>query len=127
MLLAMFFFTIGTAACAVAPSMDALLVARAVAGIGGGGILLSGSIILTDLVSIRQRGAYQGITSIIFGTGAGLGGPIGGLLNDRFNWRFCFYLQVPLLLLAGACIMTFIKIPAPSSEQTLRQKLVSVC
>lgn len=65
MLTAVTFFTLGNLGCALAPTMDTLLFARAFAGIGGGGVLLCGSIILTDLVSIRQRGVYQGLTNIL--------------------------------------------------------------
>ena len=75
LLVALSFFTIGTCLCAVAKSMNALLVARFVAGIGGGGLLSTSSICMTDLVPLRQRGLWQGITNILFGSASALGGP----------------------------------------------------
>ncbi len=65
MLTALFFFTLGTAGCAWAPSIDALLAARAIAGMGAGGILTCASIIMTDLVTLRQRGLFQGLGNIV--------------------------------------------------------------
>ncbi|EGO27465.1 hypothetical protein SERLADRAFT_367015 [Serpula lacrymans var. lacrymans S7.9] len=79
MLLALSLFGSGTIACGLASSMEILIIARAVAGMGGGG---------------KQRGLYQGMTNILFGLGAGLGGPLGGWMNDTFGWRAAFLLQV---------------------------------
>ena len=64
-LTALFFFTVGTLACSLAPSMNALLAARALAGCGAGGILTTSSIIMTDMVSLRQRGLFQGLGNIV--------------------------------------------------------------
>lgn len=61
-----------------------------------------------------------------FGAGAGLGGPVGGIIADAVGWRIAFLGQIPLLLLASFCILTFIKIPTPASEQSLRQKLARI-
>lgn len=71
-LVAMAFFTFGTALCAVAPSMYWLIAARLIAGMGGGGIQTMSTIIMTDLVSLRRRGTFQGYTNILFGLGGAL-------------------------------------------------------
>ncbi|TKY87379.1 hypothetical protein EX895_004056 [Sporisorium graminicola] len=123
LLVALSFFTVGTCLCAVARSMNALLVARFVAGIGGGGLLTTSSICMTDLVPLRQRGVWQGITNILFGSAAALGGPLGGFINDTFGWRTAFGFQVPFLLLGAVCIATFVDIPLPSSGQSWQRKL----
>lgn len=66
--------------------MGALIAARAVAGMGGGGIMTVGSIVLSDICSLRSRGMYQGLLNVVFGAGSGLGGPLGGFLGDRYGW-----------------------------------------
>ncbi|KAG6833743.1 hypothetical protein H0H87_001175 [Tephrocybe sp. NHM501043] len=71
MLTALTLFGSGTIFCGFASSMRALIAARAVAGMGGGG---------------KQRGLYQGMANILYGLGAGVGGPLGGWVNDMFGW-----------------------------------------
>ena len=126
LLTALSFLTLGTCLCAVAESMDALLVARFVAGIGGGGLLTTSSICMTDLVPLRQRGLWQGITNVLFGSASALGGPLGGFINDAFGWRTAFGFQVPFLLVGAACIAAFVDIPLPSSDQTWQKKLARI-
>lgn len=90
MLLALFFFTLGTLLCGLSSSMEMLLFSRALAGVGGGGLATCTTTIMSDIIPLRSRGLYQGLTNIIFGLGGGLGGPIGGLLNDTWGWRNAF-------------------------------------
>ncbi|ORY31766.1 major facilitator superfamily domain-containing protein [Naematelia encephala] len=104
MLIALGFFTLGNVMCAVAPSMHFLVAARAIAGIGGGGLTSVGSTIMSDLVPITHRGIFQGYANIAFGFGAGLGPPLGGLMSDGLGWRWAFFLQIPLLLLSAVLI-----------------------
>jgi MFS family permease len=86
MLTALSFFGIGTVFCGLAPSMQSLIAARAIAGVGGGGLASVSSIIFSDLVSLQYRGLFQGYANIAFGLGAGLGGPVGGWIADTFGW-----------------------------------------
>lgn len=96
-LVALGFFTLGTALCAMAPSMLALIGARFVAGIGGAGLTAVGSILLSDLVDLRHRGLYQGLANMVFALGGSLGGPVGGWAADQFGWRVAFGAQVPMV------------------------------
>ncbi|KAG6832960.1 hypothetical protein H0H92_004844 [Tricholoma furcatifolium] len=100
----------GTLCCGFAPSMPALIAARAVAGMGGGG---------------KQRGLYQGIANILYGLGAGLGGPVGGWVNDMFGWRAAFYMQAPPLVFGIIVVATKVNIPLPLTvrQQSLSDKL----
>nr|XP_019013607.1 multidrug resistance protein fnx1 [Kwoniella pini CBS 10737]OCF52388.1 multidrug resistance protein fnx1 [Kwoniella pini CBS 10737] len=111
----MFFFTIGTFLCGFSPSIWSLIISRGIAGIGGGGVQSVSVILMTDLVDLRHRGIYQGYVNILFGTGAALGGPVGGWISDHFGWRVAFTAQVPLLLITAGCIYTFVNFPQASS------------
>ncbi|KAF7331947.1 Multidrug resistance protein fnx1 [Mycena kentingensis (nom. inval.)] len=125
MLLALFFFSSGTIACGFVPSMSSLIAARAIAGMGGGGVMTVSTIVTTDLIPLRKRGLYQGMANILYGLGAGLGGPLGGWINDRFGWRAAFYLQGPFLILSASLCAWKINIRLPPSveELSLRQSL----
>ncbi|KAL1406811.1 hypothetical protein Q8F55_006220 [Vanrija albida] len=108
LLVALGSFTLGTAVCAVAPSMGALIAARVLAGVGGGGLTSVGSILISDLVDLRHRGLYQGYANVLFGLGASLGGPVGGWCADTFGWRVAFSAQLPLLVASVLAIIAFV-------------------
>ncbi|GAA5846704.1 hypothetical protein JCM3766R1_002886 [Sporobolomyces carnicolor] len=101
---ALFLFTTGTALCGFAPSMEVLLVARLIAGMGGGGLMSVSSIVASDLIPLKQRALFQGLANLWFGAGSGLGGPLGGFISDRLGWRTAFIGQLPLLVLAFALV-----------------------
>ncbi|OSC99177.1 MFS general substrate transporter [Trametes coccinea BRFM310] len=125
MLLALSFFGLGTLFCGLAPSMDALIAARALAGMGGGGVMTVSSVAVTDLIPLRQRGLYQGMTNILFGLGAGLGGPLGGWMNDYLGWRSAFLLQMPILVFSFVLVAlkVSIRLPDEVQNQSVRAKL----
>ncbi|EJT97595.1 vacuolar amino acid permease [Dacryopinax primogenitus] len=122
-LLALTLFGIGTVLCGIAPSMRFLIIARAVAGMGGGGIMTVSSIVVTDLIPLKHRGLYQGCANILFGAGAGLGGPLGGFLNDRLGWRWAFLIQIPFLVLSYVIVLFKVTIHLPSQAQSLSEKI----
>lgn len=121
MLLALSLFGTGTILCGVAPSMNALIAARAIAGMGGGGVMTVASITVTDLIPLKQRGLYQGMANILYGLGAGLGGPLGGWVSDVFGWRSAFYMQAPVLLFSIVLVAT--KVNIQLSDEVQNQKL----
>ncbi|EGG05049.1 uncharacterized protein MELLADRAFT_37062, partial [Melampsora larici-populina 98AG31] len=98
--IALTLFTIGTIACGLSTSMNSFILARFVAGMGGGGVMTTSSIIASDLVPLNRRGVVQGLANICFGAGAALGAPLGGWLADGLGWRYAFIVQVPVLVLA---------------------------
>lgn len=108
-------FLIGTIGCCLAPNLWSLVAARGIAGLGGGGLNVLGVVILSDLIPVRQRGIYQGIMNLVFGSGSALGAPLGGLLSDAFGWRFAFWVQVPVILLSLLMVKTFVNVEAPKS------------
>jgi EmrB/QacA subfamily drug resistance transporter len=92
-------FLAGSALCAVANSMGALAAARAVQGLGGGGLLSIALAVIADLVPARKRPAYQGLFGAVFGLAGVLGPLIGGLVVDHASWRWLFVVNLPLGLI----------------------------
>lgn len=68
--------------------MRQLIAARAFAGIGGGGMATVVSILMSDIIPLRNRGTWQGYVNIIYATGAAAGAPMGGIFADTIGWRW---------------------------------------
>ncbi|KAH6723161.1 major facilitator superfamily transporter [Leptodontidium sp. MPI-SDFR-AT-0119] len=96
-------FLLATIWCALAQSMTSFILARALCGLGAGGMMSMGAIITSDLVPIEIRGAYQSYINIVYGAGSALGAALGGAIADSLGWRWEFGVQVPLLAV-GLCI-----------------------
>jgi len=100
MLTAIGLFIAGSVACALSPSMGALIFARALQGAGGGGLMALAQTIIADVVSPRERGRYQGYIAAVFATSS-VGGPVlGGFLTEHFDWSLIFWINVPVGLIA---------------------------
>ena len=96
LLVAVAIFIVGSVACALAPTMWALIAARALQGIGGGGILPIAQTIIADLVSPRERPRYQSYTAIMFMVASVIGPVLGGVLTDRVHWSLIFWINLPM-------------------------------
>ncbi|KAI9492104.1 major facilitator superfamily domain-containing protein [Zychaea mexicana] len=94
------FFFIGSAACGASQNILQLSIARAIAGLGGGGLMCMASVVIHDLVPMRQRGKYQSYVNMTQTIGGAVGAPLGGWINDTVGWRTCFYLNLPPCLFA---------------------------
>src|SRR5450631_117621 len=100
MLIAIVVFIAGSLICALAPSMIALVLGRALQGAGGGGLMVLAQTIIADIVSPRERGRYQGYIGAVFATSS-IGGPVlGGFLTEHLDWSLIFWINLPLGLSA---------------------------
>lgn len=97
-------FVAGSIACAAAPNMTALIFARGLQGLGGGGLMSLSQTIIADIVSPKERGRYQGYIGAVFAS-ASIGGPVlGGFLTEHLHWSLIFWINLPLGF--AALIMT---------------------
>lgn len=95
-----------------------IIAGRVVAGIGGGGLTTISTFITSDLVPLRKRGVWQGVGNICYGTGMGLGGIFGGMINDTLGWRWAFLVQVPVIILSGILVTFTVKIPVKETDRS---------
>ncbi|KZT20120.1 MFS general substrate transporter, partial [Neolentinus lepideus HHB14362 ss-1] len=126
LLMAYTLFGLGCLLCGVANDMNCLIAARALTGIGGGGILTVGSIIVSDMVPLRSRGTWQGVLNVIFATGQVTGAPLGGALADGIGWRWVFLVQVPLTLAAFLSVSFALRLPVKTSQVSFYSRLKRV-
>ena len=111
LLLALGLFVVGSAMCGLAQSMPQLLAARAVQGCGGGGIGVLSMAIMGDLIPPRQLGRWLGYQGAVF-AGAAIAGPlIGGLFVDHLSWRWAFFVNLPVALVAYAILVPRLHLP----------------
>ncbi len=111
-------FVLGSILSGVATSMGQLIAFRAVQGIGAGGLIVLAMALIADVVSPRQRGRYQGYFGAVFGVSSVAGPLLGGFLTDHLSWRWVFYVNVPLGILA--LFVTSAVLPAAGRRRKVR-------
>jgi EmrB/QacA subfamily drug resistance transporter len=98
---ALVIYSIGSLAAAVAPNMGSLIAARAVQGLGVGGLTALVQVVIASIVSPRERGRYSGYIGAVFALATVSGPLIGGVIVDSsFGWRGCFFVGLPIAVLA---------------------------
>jgi EmrB/QacA subfamily drug resistance transporter len=93
-------FLIGSALCGLSQNLDELIAFRALQGLGGGGLMVSAQAAIGDVVPPRERGRYTGLFGAVFGLASVAGPLLGGFLTGHLSWRWIFYVNLPLGVLA---------------------------
>jgi MFS family permease len=96
-----------------------LIACRVLQGLGVGGLTALVQIILSDLVSPRERGRYSGYLGAVFGVGTVAGPLLGGVITDAFGWRWCFYVGVPFAIAAFVVLQRTLHLPRRRREVSI--------
>ena len=104
-------FVGGSVIAGMSTSMEMLVVCRGVQGLGGGILIPVATAAIADLYAPNVRARMQGMLAMIFGVGSGVGPIIGGFITENIDWRWCFYINVPIAIVAF--IFTIRKFPSP--------------
>ncbi|MFC9943373.1 MDR family MFS transporter [Streptomyces pratensis] len=112
-------FLIGSALCGVAQNMPQLIGFRALQGLGGGGLMVLSMAIVGDIVTPRERGKYQGLFGAVFGATSVLGPLLGGFFTEHLSWRWVFYINLPIGVVALLVIAAALHIPVRRTKHTI--------
>ena len=93
-------FTIGSFFSGYADGMGSLIAFRAVQGLGAGGLMVTATALIADVIPLRERGRYQGALGAVFGVTTVAGPLLGGLFTDHLSWRWAFYVNIPIAIIA---------------------------
>ncbi|KAK4144422.1 major facilitator superfamily-domain-containing protein [Dichotomopilus funicola] len=124
MLIAVGVFWVGSLLSAVSVNMGMLIVARAIQGIGGGGIVILVNICISDLFSMRKRGVFFGVMGMVWAVASAVGPVLGGVFTTKVTWRWCFYINLPISGVGMAILAFVLKLHNPRTP--MREGLKAV-
>ncbi|KAH9850502.1 MFS general substrate transporter [Lenzites betulinus] len=114
-------FAVGSGVAGGAGSMSMLIIGRTIQGLGGGGVQSLSAIVLADMVTLQERGLYAGLFGLVWCIASVSGPLIGGGLASAGQWRWLFYLNLPICGIAMVCVMYFLRLPTPPGS--LKEKI----
>ncbi|KFX94247.1 hypothetical protein O988_06403 [Pseudogymnoascus sp. VKM F-3808] len=117
-------FLFGSILCATAQNMDWLIAARVVQGFGGGGCLTLTTIIISDMTTLRERPMFLAFSAFSWALGTNVGVPVGGAIGQYTSWRWIFWINIPLCVLALAGILYALQLHQDVSS--LKSKLARI-
>jgi EmrB/QacA subfamily drug resistance transporter len=112
-------FIVGSALCGLAWNMPSLIAFRAVQGLGAGAVLPVSLTLIGDLFPLRERARIQGVFSAVWGVSSVVGPLIGGAIVQWFNWRWVFFINVPIGILASALFYIYLREPRIHTRQRI--------
>lgn len=117
LLSAIVLFLIGSVLGGIADSMELLIAARAVQGIGGGGLMILSQAAIADVIPARERGKYMGIMGATFAVSSVAGPLLGGWFTEGPGWRWAFWINLPLGVLSIVATMLFLRKPVRALQE----------
>lgn len=123
---ALFIFTAGSIICGASQSLLMLISGRALQGLGGGGLHSLTYIIIADLVPLEIRGKYQAIFGSVYIFSSIIGPLLGGWLTDAINWRWNFWINIPLGAIVLIIFAFTLRLPTPAGSIKSKLKKVDV-
>jgi EmrB/QacA subfamily drug resistance transporter len=117
-------FLVGSIICAVSVSAAMLVGGRAVQGLGGGGVVVLVHVCVSDLFSIRDRSFYMGTVGAVWALASALGPVLGGVFAEQLNWKWCFYINIPIV--AFSCVVLFFTLHLHNPRTPFWEGLVSM-
>jgi EmrB/QacA subfamily drug resistance transporter len=112
-------FLVGSALCGISQTMNELVIARALQGIGAGGLMSLVLAIVGDIISPRERGKYMGYFLGVFAVSSVAGPLLGGFLTDSLSWRWVFFVNLPIGVLALAAVASRLHLPVYRQEHKI--------
>ena len=116
---AIIIFLVGSALCGLSQNLPQLIAFRAIQGIGGGGLMAVALSIIGDIIPPRERGRYQGYFGAVFGVSSVAGPLLGGWFTDGPGWRWIFYINLPVGIVALIITSIALKLPATRREHRI--------
>lgn len=108
---AIVFFLIGSTLGALAQSMNMMILARGIQGLGAGGLMVGAQAIIADVIPARERGRYMGIMGGVFGLSSVLGPLLGGFFTDGPGWRWALWFNIPLGIITLLMVIFILHVP----------------
>ena len=107
------FFTFASAMCGFAGSFGSLVFWRIMQGVGGGGLISTSQAILRETYPLAEQGTAQGAFAMGVIVGPALGPVIGGIITDNLTWRWAFFINIPVGIIAAVAVYMVLRNPAP--------------
>ncbi|TPX22282.1 hypothetical protein DIZ76_014150 [Coccidioides immitis] len=115
-LIALFIFELGSLVCGVAPTSTALIIGRAIAGLGSAGLFTGALVTIAHTVSLDKRPMFFGLIGGVYGVASVAGPLMGGAFTDHLTWRWCFYINLPLGAVTAVGLVFLLKLKEKKKE-----------